>query len=42
MVETELFAAAYRSYGLAVVRYPSLKKTPASNLSTTGAILGRA
>jgi hypothetical protein len=25
MVETELFAASYRSYGLATVRYPVLE-----------------
>jgi len=27
MVETELFAATYRSYGLATVRYPVLEVT---------------
>src|SRR5262245_24965892 len=35
MVETELFAQTYKSYGLATVRYPVLKSKRASNHSRT-------
>jgi len=33
MVETELFAKTYRSYGLATIRYPVLESPPRSNPS---------
>ena len=37
MVETELFAPTYRSYGLATVRYPVLEVTARWNRMKTGA-----